>query len=241
MEPTAGGRPEHRGAVSVHPTSGHEERAARDLAALEDWLREAVGRPSPRIGRSGAVCPFTTPALRAGALDSVLRYDVDGSSPDLVRTVVYEAMRSFTARHRKEGEPLKGTRLECEVVAFPLIGPAHWSVIDKVHPELKDVAVELGLMLGQFHPACDERAARNPLFPVARSPYPLFAIRFMAPHDVLFLNGERRWFERYRENFPEEAAGAFRDPFMRGLAAEASRRFAPSPVGTPRGRGGERR
>ncbi|GAB3740244.1 DUF6875 domain-containing protein [Nocardiopsis nanhaiensis] len=231
MEPTASGRHESFHVADVHPND-HQEHAARDLAVLEDWLRESVGEPSPAIGRSGAVCPFTNPALKAGKMDFALRYDVDNGDPERIREITVEALHAFTARSQDKDQPSRATRLECQIVAFPGLASEHWTLIDKVHPELKDLAVDLGLMLGQFHPECDEGAVRNPLFPVARSPYPLFAIRFMAPHDILFLNGRRHWFQQYRERFPEEASGALRDGLMRELAERARARFgAPDPSG----------
>jgi hypothetical protein len=39
---------------------------------------------------------------------------------------------------------------------------------DESYGALKDAAVGAGLMIGQFHPACAEPAARNPAFPVHR-------------------------------------------------------------------------
>nr|WP_258534356.1 hypothetical protein [Streptomyces sp. PT12] len=38
--------------------------------------------------------------------------------------------------------------------------------------ELKPELVALGVMVGQFHEHCAEPAARNPAFPVSRSPIP---------------------------------------------------------------------
>ena len=238
MEPMATGRHAAFPVADVHPNDHHQGHTDRDLTVLESWLRETVGEPSPDIGRSGAVCPFTNPALKAGAMDLTLRYDVDGD-PEHIRAIMVDTLHRFTSRGRGVDHPSRATRLECEIVAFPALAAEHWSLIDKVHPELKDLSVDLGLMLGQFHPRCDEGAVRNPLFPVARSPFPLFAVRFMAPHDILFLNKRRQWFERYRKRFPAEASGAFRDGLVRELAERARDRFGvPDP--SVRGTEGER-
>jgi hypothetical protein len=56
-------------------------------------------------------------------------------------------------------------------------------------------------MLGQFHPRCPEPAARNPGFLVSRSPVPMFAISWMAFHDILFPHHKPAWFAQYAERF----------------------------------------
>jgi hypothetical protein len=68
---------------------------------------------------------------------------------------------------------------------------------------MKTFFIENGMMLGQFHPLCPAPAARNPTFKNKISPIPLFALRHIAAHDILFLHTRPDWFERYRSLYGE--------------------------------------
>lgn len=89
---------------------------------------------------------------------------------------------------------------------FPYIrhrsrGPVQ--LIDDLHAKLKPVFVESGLMLGQFYAGCPVGAVYNPSWTnVLTSPYPAFAIRYMAKHDKLFIKPESPDFEFYKRFFP---------------------------------------
>lgn len=106
---------------------------------------------------------------------------------------------------------------------MPRMGRAGWERLDAVYyADLKDFAVESGLMVGQFHPRCDERAVRNPDFKVSVAPVALLAMRHMAPHDILFLHPSGRWFKQYDLRFgPHFERGRIRDPLLLSLYSEA--------------------
>jgi heptaprenyl diphosphate synthase len=78
---------------------------------------------------------------------------------------------------------------------MPRIGSEGWERLNVMYAYLKSFAVELGLMIGQFHPRCDERAVRNRGFRFSIAPIAMLAIRHMAPHDILFLHPSGRWFK----------------------------------------------
>jgi heptaprenyl diphosphate synthase len=102
------------------------------------------------------------------------------------------------------------------------MGPAGWDCLDAVYAYLKDFAVESGLMIGQFHPRCDERAVRNPDFAVSVAPVAMLAIRHMAPHDILFLHHSGQWFKEYDLRFGSHfERGRIRDPLLLSLYREA--------------------
>jgi hypothetical protein len=46
-------------------------------------------------------------------------------------------------------------------------------------------------MLGEFHPNSGVGSVHNPALPVMRSPDPMFAVRALSPHDLLFLDTEQ--------------------------------------------------
>src|SRR3954454_5405026 len=120
---------------------------------VDVWLREYVSADDRRVGRSGPVCPFTPRALVEGAVDIRVRYDIDGTSePELEAQLRAEILEFGEA-----GRPPRssGVSLECRLTVMPRTGPAEWDRLDAVyHAGLKDFAVQAGVMIGQFHPAC---------------------------------------------------------------------------------------
>jgi len=195
-------------------------RRDADLAVVMRWLRDYVSEPSPRLGRNGPVCPFVPPALSQDAIRFRFRYAVDGRDPGQLTAALAAEMTAFRDTVERPGR--SGASLASLLVVLPDTGPAGWATLDRVYAELKDTAVDQGLMIGQFHPRCDERGVRNAAFPVSRAPIALVAIRHMAPHDLLFLHDRRDWFAAYRGQFAELVdAGRLRDPLLRELYASA--------------------
>lgn len=222
--------------IRVTSPKGDAE-VARDLARVQEWLRSYVSRPEPRIGRSGPICPFIPPALDRDTVEFSLRYDVAdptdhagageslgaGDAADLgavVRDAVKSELSGFAAA--AEPPPSSGTSLRCRIVVFPELGRKGWPALDTVYESLKNTAVAKGLMTGQFHPQCDERAARNPAFRVSVSPVAVYAVRWMAPHDVLFLHERPEWFTAYDRRFRDRyERDRIRDPLLRQVYADA--------------------
>lgn len=214
----------HRETTTVHAPDGREERLDEDLATVVRWLREYVGKPSPDIGRTGPVCPFVPPALDDNAMRFSFHYQQDCLDTGRLRDLLVEELRHFDETAALPGKA--GTSLASLLVVFPDAGAPGWAAIDEVYPAMKEFAVDNGLMVGQFHPNCDERAVRNPLFPVSRSPIGLLAVRRLAPHDVLFLHSDKRWFDVYEQRFGAHLrAGKVRDALMQELHANALERF----------------
>lgn len=210
--------------VDVFPPQGYQARARRDLDVLVSWLENTITRPSPQLGRQGPVCPFVAPALHADAIRFDLHYEVDGRDGAQMTDIIRSALRDFATT--AEPTARSSTSLASRLVAFPDAIRDGWRRLDDIYRGLKDLSVAEGLMIGQFHPECDERAVRNPAFPVSRSPMALVAMRHMAPHDVLFLHEDRRWFEMYDARFGAHfRRGKVRDVFMRELYARALNRF----------------
>ncbi|GLZ27872.1 hypothetical protein Lesp02_00620 [Lentzea sp. NBRC 105346] len=190
----------------------------QDIRRVLMWLDDYVSAPHPDLGRSGDVCPFVRVARMRRHATLALRYDVEGGSGDEVAEAVREEMGEFSQQ-----VPAQTTT---RIVVFPAIPDQCWEVVDEVYSELKDEAVGQGLMIGQFHPRCREPAVRNPAFPVSRSPLPLFALRWMAVHDILFLGDRKHWFDRYRARFgTQHQNGRVSDPLLRERYAEALRRY----------------
>ncbi|WP_433286318.1 DUF6875 domain-containing protein [Pseudonocardia sp. CA-142604] len=187
---------------------------------VDTWLREYVSVGDRRIGRSGPVCPFVPRALNEHALETHIRYDIDGSDePELISTLQTEIREFGTAGHPPRSS---GVLLDSRLIVMPRMGPEGWERLDAVYERLKDFAVQSGVMVGQFHPNCDERAFRNSGFRVSIAPVALLAIRHMAPHDILFLHDSERWFREYHRRFHSYfERGRVRDPLLISLYSRA--------------------
>jgi heptaprenyl diphosphate synthase len=140
-----------------------------------------------------------------------------------------EKLRAEIGEFAKAGRPLRntGVLLESRLVVMPRMDADGWERLDAAYGDLKDFAVELGLMIGQFHPRCDERAVRNPDFRVSVAPVAMLAIRYMAPHDILFLHRSERWFKEYDSRFQSHfQRGRIRDSLLVSLYSTARDRYS---------------
>ncbi|GAA3390279.1 DUF6875 domain-containing protein [Cryptosporangium minutisporangium] len=145
------------------------------------WLEQFITQPHPDLGRQGAVCPRLAPALRADAV-----WLVAIAVPHFTRGNAVEAgrllMRVFedlaTGPHRA---------ITALLGFFPGL-PAEQAAefIDDGHRLLRAEFAEQGLMLGEFHASSTVGGVHNRAFPVMRCPTPMFAVRVMTPHDLLF-------------------------------------------------------
>ncbi|WP_406174403.1 DUF6875 domain-containing protein [Streptomyces sp. NBC_00996] len=173
------------------------EPAAEITKLIDDWLTGYITKPHAELGRSGPVCPFVEPSRRAGCFVLyTAEWRPEFGLSHMVDTV--DNAVEYFATHEWDS---RNSNLHSLLVAVPdLPRDAYW-LIDKAHELTKDRVVARGLMLGQFHPTCEEPAARNSGFPVNRSPVPLFAVRNMALHDILFLHADDVWFAEYEQHY----------------------------------------
>lgn len=172
--------------------------SARDLKKLLLWIEEYICEPQQELGRTGAVCPFVRLSFERGMLSMAFHYEIDGSEvKEIKRTISDYAAKFLELPFSCE----RVRELLALLVIFPNIPEERGGVLDVAHAEMKTWFVQRGLMLGQFHPNCPESAAHNPFFRVSISPIPLFAIRYMALHDILFLSKQEHWFAEYYSRF----------------------------------------
>ena len=172
--------------------------SVRDTKRLFEWIEVYICQPHPQLGRTGSVCPFVRLSIERGALSMSFHYEIDGSRVNTLKRTIYGYAAKFLELPYSDE---RDRELQALLVIFPNIPEERADVIDLVHAQLKTHFVEKGLMLGQFHPNCPETAAHNPFFRVSVSPFPLFAIRYMVLHDILFLSKQEQWFAEYYSRF----------------------------------------
>jgi heptaprenyl diphosphate synthase len=182
------------------------------------WLSDFICEPHEQLGRDGPICPFVPASIRADSLEvQEWRANPRSGRAELGALIDRMAQTFLTLNW-----PSRNPTLHALVVVLTGLGPGHGDLLDLAQSDAKSRLVPRGLMLGQFHPDCDERAARNPEFRVSRSPVPLLAMRRMAFHDVLFLHSKAEWFAAYRQRFGMRyVAGAALDPVFVDAYAKA--------------------
>jgi hypothetical protein len=201
-----------------------ESRSGEYRRVVDAWLREYVAVGDRRVGRSGPVCPFIPHALAQHAVQTNMRFDIVGSSESELMDELSAEIGEFAAAGRTPRNT--GVVLESRLVVMPRMDAEGWARLDGVYEHLKGFAVERGVMVGQFHPRCDERAVRNPDFRVSVAPVAILAIRHMAPHDILFLHRSGRWFREYDRRFRSHfQRGRIRDSLLLSLYGAARDRY----------------
>jgi len=174
------------------------------------WVQSFLVDSNPRMKRSHdsngeSVCPYAKPMLSDNALYMAFHHEVNGKSAELIESIVLgyrEPFKNSTPFH--PAERLKKALL----VVFPEIPPTETTVLDVVHNNIKSHFVRDGLMVAQCHARCDGRSVHCPGLKVYTSPHPFMAIRYMALHDILFLEENEKWFAYYDQRF----GSRFRDP-----------------------------
>lgn len=186
--------------------------------AIRSWMADYISMPHLELGRTGPICPFVAPAIQVDALTILSCHWPSGAGLEYMIRVITKSVETFESLEWQSDN----RALRSLVVVLPeLPEDAYWQ-IDEGHRATKDGIVARGLMLGQFHPKCDAPAARNQSFAVNRSPLPLFAIRYMAFHDVLFLHDRAEWFRHYKNHYErrfqrsERIDAHFTELFKRG-------------------------
>jgi hypothetical protein len=162
------------------------------------WCKEFLCNPHPDLGREGAVCPYTQPALERD-LFWLTVYPGQSLTMDEVRDVVMAYREWFLELTPNNG---RDAQYKTIVILFPDLAPdLAPGIIDIIQASLKSEFVPRGLMIGQFHAVCEEPGLRNPHFRPLRTSIPLLAIRHMVPTDFPFISKKPEWVSTYLQQF----------------------------------------
>jgi hypothetical protein len=198
------------------------------------YFRQFLAKGHEHLGRGGPVCPFVPLALKKNSIHmGVVRAPYitarsegkycPGRRGETTAEQVRQVARSFIERFF-ELEPRSGKLAVYKAVLliFPdvPIERAH-EIIDAVQVELKPEFVRRGLMLGEFHTQNNVPGLHNDSFYPLRTPTPCFAIRYIVPSDLVFLDMSR-YPEDVREQFLRAYLMRFGDAGTAGDAADGS-------------------
>ncbi len=157
------------------------------FAAGLEWIERFIMQPHPDLGRRGAVCPFVQPAHEAKALH-FCALDVGEMSFDVFIEIM---MRLPSLYNRVAGSlPERPDLLSLCVFPRNLRAELHYKLIDCAHSMLRPFYMSAGLMLGEFHPQSAARGVHSKIIFPLRSDVPMFVIRSITMHDILFIDRE---------------------------------------------------
>lgn len=188
-----------------------------------EWFRDFLTQPHDQLGRAGAVCPFVEPSLKVGSLHVEEWPVAEHPDVDAIVAVIERMVRRF-------GEIAwagKNATLHALAVVLPDLTAEQSHVLDDAQRLAKADVVRRGLMVGQFHSVCKDRAVRNPDFEVSQSPVPILVVRNLAFHDILFLDSTPEWFALYAARYGHryERPSAI-DPLFATRYAQARARWS---------------
>ncbi|MBD2108182.1 DUF6875 domain-containing protein [Nodosilinea sp. FACHB-13] len=153
---------------------------------IQDWIKEFLGSPHPKLGRPGIVCPFVPRALRMDTIKSVVVH-TEGLEEPQIADLVKSYRTQFLTMEPQQGDL---AIYKAILLIFPDISGLleQTALIDRIQQQLKPFFVEEGLMIGEFHEHNESPGLHNPDFRPLRSPIPMLAIRFMTELDLPFLS-----------------------------------------------------
>jgi hypothetical protein len=149
------------------------------------WIQRFIMQPHPDLGRKGPVCPFAQPAHDARAM-YFCALDADEMSFD----AFIDVMMRVTSVFNRVSRNMSGRPDLLSLCIFPrnLRPESYYKYIDCAHSMLKPFYMNAGLMLGEFHPLSAVRGAHSETICPMRSDVPIFVIRSIALHDILFID-----------------------------------------------------
>jgi hypothetical protein len=149
------------------------------------WVANYLTQSHPKLGRTGAVCPFAQSALNNDTIRiAVVRLDREDKRVQIKDAIEYH-LKEFLAYK----VPKRHRMLQSTLILFPDVRQEEASeLIDQTKEMLKPEFIKLGLMLGEFHAQNNSPGLHNSEFTPLRSPVPMLAIRRMVSTDLSFLD-----------------------------------------------------
>ncbi|PEQ66868.1 DUF6875 domain-containing protein [Bacillus cereus] len=161
-----------------------------------EWLENTIGKPTPHIRRKGATCPFVPKALD---IDSIYLTFPKENIEEISQLAEYmiHCMNEFlqTPPHIADESAI----YKSFIVAFPYLNESNSIILKKLRAKIKPYFIRNGVTCGEFFEENTDKSVRNEEFYVAKSPVPLIAIRYVTPHDELFLKSQPELYKVFNE------------------------------------------
>jgi hypothetical protein len=188
------------------------------VSTILQWSKNFLLNTHPQLGRDGPVCPFTKPSMSkhlyfiAGPQHGRNFSEIQGNILRFQRwyasliTKLEESSRNFLTF----------------LIPLPDFDRSDPAPLDELQARLKNDVVRQGLMIGQFHPECEQPGLWNNEFRPLKCVIPLLAIRVMVLYDLPFLMETQEHLDAYLATFASEIP-----PRVRGHLV--SKLYAPRP------------
>ena len=168
-----------------------------DLRQITAWVVEFLSAPNQQLGRRGPVCPYTRLSMDSNCF--LLAWAGGEHDIQSIESMVDQYRRWFL--ELLEQPERTREQLLTILVVLPGFDRTDSSPLDALQRRLKDAFVREGLMVGQFHPHCEQRGLWNEDFRPLKAPIPLLAIRRMVSSDLPFLLGSASHLSAYLDRF----------------------------------------
>lgn len=155
----------------------------KNITTLVQWVKGYLASPHANLGRKGTVCPFVPTSLK---MDSIWIAEVNDSNISVDKICEYIA--SFRDLFNVT-EPIAkpNSVYKAFIIAFSSVRAGDEDLIVKVHRLMRMSCINMGLMLGEFHPEHHGTGLHNAEFRPLRSPFPILVIRRMIDVDLPLL------------------------------------------------------
>lgn len=180
--------------------SSEGDREPSWLYQMIRWIIEEICQPNADLGRQGDVCPFVRPSLKQNLL---FIEECDLGAQDEALLVSFMLDRSQVFLKTPPCLPQPNSIYKSLLVAFPAIDSEHGIILQSVRRTIKPTLLSIGLTCGEFYPWSEDKSVRSKDLPIARSPIPCIAIRYLSTHDIIFLRSQQELLEIYKQQYPE--------------------------------------
>jgi hypothetical protein len=177
-----------------------------DLRQIATWAAEFLSVPNQQLGRRGPVCPYTRPSMDHNCF--LLAWAGGEHDVRSVESTVNQYRRWFMELLERPERDRQ--HLLTILVVLPGFDRTDSGPLDALQGRLKDAFVHEGLMVGQFHPRCEQSGLWNADFRPLRAPVPLLAIRRMVASDLPFLLDSASHLSAYLNRFAPDIPGHVR-------------------------------
>jgi len=201
--------------AELHGLSATDQQT---VTTILQWSKSFLLNPHPDLGRDGPVCPFTKPSMTKQLF--FIASPEHGQDLSAIQSNILHFQRwyeSMIAQHEEASR-----NFLTFLIPLPDFDRSDPAPLDELQGRLKNDFVRQGLMIGQFHPECEQPGLWNDDFRPLKCAIPLLAIRVMVLYDLPFLMETQDHLDAYLATFAREIP-----PRVRGHLV--NRMYAPRP------------
>ncbi|WP_459208008.1 DUF6875 domain-containing protein [Pseudomonas sp. MLB6B] len=164
---------------------------SQQMVEIARWCTSYLCNPHPELGRSGAVCPWSPPAIKRETF-WLVDVTLAGRDDEAIAAQLSGLIDTF-----KQRAPHSGSATQFKTIVCVLHGLDDPARVNHYHALLKPRFLAAGLMLGEFYSHCPKPGLRSDHFNPLRSPVPLLVVREMVELDIAFLSDQPQFVEAY--------------------------------------------